>query len=181
MFLPSPMCSLIVPAAEATGATAGAAATGAASASAAGASSSAASSASYLSTMSGVTGVKESTVLVSFDPLSTWPSLRAPSVFSRPESIRSGKIAGSSKLAGSRTVPSSALQHSTAGSFACCLAVSAVIDISIFLLKNIAFANAKFYIYSDRASNDRANEALGLNIISCSQRYPLRRDPDQPA
>ena len=136
MFFPSPMWSLIVPpttgASVAAGAATGASSTGAASS--AGASSSPSSS-SYLSMMSGVIGVRESTVFVSLEPLRTCPSFNAPSVFRSPESIRSGKIAGSSKLDGASTVPSSALQHRTAGSFACCLAVSAVIDISIFLLK----------------------------------------------
>ena len=173
----------------------GAAATGAA-ASSAGASSSAASSsaASYLSTMSGVIGVRESTVLVNFDPFRTWQSLRAPSVFRSPESMRSGKIAGSSKFAGSRTVPSSALQHSTAGSFACCLAVSAVIDISIFLLKMFCLAFANIYLstpphrQSGSAGTAKENKYLLLYItramqhshcpnyseISCSLRYLQR-------
>ena len=62
-----------------------------------------------------VNGQRESQVFVSFAP-STSSIVRHPSRFNNPESTRSSKIAGSSRLAGSIVIPASALQHSTAGS-----------------------------------------------------------------
>ena len=98
-------------------ATVAAVATGAASS--AGASSSASSAgvvgAFTPSRTSFVNGQRESQVFVSFAP-STSSIVRHPSRFNNPESTRSSKIAGSSRLAGSIVIPASALQHSTAGS-----------------------------------------------------------------
>ena len=112
MSFPSPMWILSVPPA-----TVAAVATGAASS--AGASSSASSAgvvgAFTPSRTSFVNGQRESQVFVSFAP-STSSIVRHPSRFNNPESTRSSKIAGSSRLAGSIVIPASALQHSTAGS-----------------------------------------------------------------
>ena len=82
------------------------------------------------STRSAVSGVRESQVLTSFAP-STCSIVSVPSSFRSPESTRSSKIAGSSRFAAWIVMPPSALQHNTAGSFACSFAVSAVIDIII--------------------------------------------------
>ena len=106
-------------------ATAGAAtgATGAGASSATGASSTTSSAASSSpaenpSAFSGVRAVKASQVAVNLAP-KTCPIVN---VFSgktnNPDSTKSGNIAGSSKLAGSTTVPASNLQHVTAGSLA---------------------------------------------------------------
>ena len=82
------------------------------------------------STLSAVSGHKESLVFVNFAPR-TCPIFKQPSRLRSPESTSSSKIAGSSRFAGSIVIPPSALQHNTAGSFACAFAVSAVIDIFI--------------------------------------------------
>ena len=87
---------------------------------AAGASSSASSAAGAVgafapSTTSAVNGQRESHVFVSFAP-KTSSMVNAPSRFNNPESTKSSKIAGSSRLAASIVMPASALQHNTAGS-----------------------------------------------------------------
>lgn len=103
MSFPSPMWILSVPPA-----TVAAVATGAASS--AGASSSASSAgvvgAFTPSRTSFVNGQRESQVFVSFAP-STSSIVRHPSRFNNPESTRSSKIAGSSRLAGSIVIPAS--------------------------------------------------------------------------
>ena len=112
---PSPIWILSVPPA-----TVAAVATGAAGAASSAGASSSASSAGVVgaftpSRTSFVNGQRESQVFVSFAP-STSSIVRHPSRFNNPESTRSSKIAGSSRLAGSIVIPASALQHSTAGS-----------------------------------------------------------------
>ena len=124
--LRTPPATAVAAGAAATGAAAGAATAGAASSAASSASSSTESFAP--STTSAVSGERESRVFVSFAP-KICPIFKHPSRFNNPESTNSSKIAGSSRFAGSIMIPASALQHNTAGSFACCFAVSAVIDI----------------------------------------------------
>ena len=137
IFLPSPILILTFPAEPATGAKLGAAAgTAAASttSAAAGASSVALALDFAPSTKALVSGVSASEVLISFAP-KTSPIVKVSSPISnRPESTKSGNIAGSSRFEGSITVPASNLQHNTAGSFSCALAVSTVIDIEILLI-----------------------------------------------
>ena len=114
---PSPMWILSVPPAVAIVLVAGATgAAGAAGASTFSAFSSAGVEGAFTpSRTSFVNGQRESQVFVSFAP-STSSIVRHPSRFNNPESTRSSKIAGSSRLAGSIVIPASALQHSTAGS-----------------------------------------------------------------
>ena len=140
-----------------TQATVAAVATGAAGAASSDGASSSASSTGVVgaftpSRTSYVNGQRESQVFVSFAP-STSSIVRHPSRFNNPESTRSSKIAGSSRLAGSIVIPASVLQLSTSGSFSCAFAVSAVIDIlfpSLFLFHTFSLLNivVKKYIYS---------------------------------
>ena len=116
---PSPIWIFITPPAAAATAGAGAAGADTTAASSFSASSAGSSTATSLnpSTTSAVSAVSESHVFFSFAPR-TCSIVSTPSRFKSPESTRSSKIAGSSRFAASIVMPSSALQHNTAGSFA---------------------------------------------------------------